>query len=328
MTVSTRVTTRADGMTTRRATRAKVGIPLAVASAAGFGLAGPLAKSLLESGWSPAAVVVVRVGGAFLLLAIPCLLVLLREGLPTARQTRRLVVYGVVAVALAQLCYFNAVQYLSVGVALLLEYLAPVLLIGWHWWRTKTPPSALVVIGAGVAMAGMVFVLDLLSGLELHPIGVLWGLGAAVCLCAYFILSDDGDPGVTSSPLLMTTVGTGVGAAVLLAAGTVGLVPLAAATDPVRLAGTELAWWVPILLIVGVSAVFAYLSGITAVRRLGSSPASFVALSEVLFAVIFAALLLAQRPSLDQALGGALVLVGIAIVQRRSETHKQAVSAA
>ena len=184
-----------------------------------------------------------------------------------------------------------------------------------------------VLIGAGVAMAGMVFVLDLLTGLKLHPIGVLWGLGAAICLCAYFILSDEGDPSVTTSPLLMTTVGTGVGAAVLLAAGTVGLVPLSAATDPVLLAGTEFAWWVPILLIVGVSAVFAYLSGITAVRRLGSSPASFVALSEVLFAVIFAAILLAQRPSLGQALGGALVLVGIAIVQRRSETQKQAVSA-
>ena len=225
------VTTRADGMTTRQATTARAGILLAVASAAGFGLAGPLAKSLLESGWSPAAVVAVRVGGAFLVLAIPCLVVLLREGLPTARQTRRLVVYGVVAVALAQLCYFNAVQYLSVGVALLLEYLAPVLLIGWHWWRTKTPPTAPVLIGAGVAMAGMVFVLDLLTGLKLHPIGVLWGLGAAICLCVYFILSDEGDPSVTTSPLLMTTVGTGVGAAVLLAAGTVGLVPLSAATD-------------------------------------------------------------------------------------------------
>ena len=69
-------------------------------------------------------------------------------------RLRRLVVYGVVAVAVAQLCYFNAVQYLSVGVALLLEYLAPVLLIGWHWWRTKIPPTAPVIVGAGVADGG------------------------------------------------------------------------------------------------------------------------------------------------------------------------------
>ncbi len=304
--------------TTRPATAARVGIPLALASAAAFGLSGPLAKSLLETGWTPAAVVAVRVGGAFLVLAVPCLLVLLREGFPTLRQTRRLVVYGVVAVAVAQLCYFNAVQYLSVGVALLLEYLAPVLLIGWHWWRTKIPPTAPVIVGAGVAMAGMVLVLDLFSGFKLHPIGVLWGLGAALCLCAYFILSDEADPSVTSSPLLMTTVGTGVGAGVLLLAGGIGLVPFAVASGHVALVGTEWPWWLPVLLIVLVSAVFAYLSGITAVRRLGSSLASFVALTEVIFAVVFAIILLGQQPSLGQLVGGALVLAGITVIQRRS----------
>ena len=81
-----------------------------------------------------------RIGGAFLVLLVPCVLLLRRIGLPTRRQSGRMVVYGVVAVALAQLCYFSAVQYLSIGVALLLEYLAPVLLIGYHW--VAPPPSA------------------------------------------------------------------------------------------------------------------------------------------------------------------------------------------
>ena len=67
-----------------------------------------------------------------------------------------------------------------------------------------------------------------------------------------------------------------------------------------------------------VSAVFAYLSGIMAVRRLGSSLASFVALTEVIFAVVFAIILLGQRPSIGQLVGGALVLAGIAVIQRRS----------
>jgi len=65
-----------------------------------------------------------------------------------------------------------------------------------------------------------------------------------------------------------------------------------------------------------VSAVFSYLAGIIAVRRLGSSIASFVALSEVIFAVIFAALLLSQQPTLQQLIGGGLILAGIAVVQR------------
>ena len=300
----------------RRATATRVGIPLALSSAAAFGLSGPLAKSLLESGWTPAAVVAIRIGGAFLLLAVPTLIVLLRTGFPTFKQTRRLVAYGIIAVALAQLCYFSAVSYLSVGVALLIEYTAPVLLIGWHWWRSKQAPTRPVLIGAGVAMVGMTLVLDLYSGLRLHPIGVLWALGAALCLCAYFVLADDTDPAVMTSPLVMTTAGMGVGTLVLIGAGAVGLVPFAASLNPTALAGQTLPWWVPVLAIVAVAGVFSYLTGIMAVRKLGSSLASFVALTEVMFAVVFAIILLGQQPSVGQIVGGALVLTGITIIQR------------
>ena len=62
--------------------------------------------------------------------------------------------------------------------------------------------------------------------------------------------------------------------------------------------------------------MFAYLTGIIAVRRLGSSIASFVSLSEIIFAVVFAAILLAQRPTGFQLVGGLLVVAGIAVVQR------------
>ena len=294
-----------------------MGLVFALVSAASFGLSGSLARSLLDLGWSPAAVVAVRVGGAFVVLLVPCLLLLRRTGLPTSRQSTRLVAYGVVAVALAQLCYFSAVQYLSIGVALLLEYLAPVLLIGYFWLRDHRRPTGAVLIGAAVCVVGLVFVLDLRDGLTLNPVGVAWGLGAAVCLSVYFLLSEDaGDDSV--HPLLLTTVGTGVGGLVILAVAATGFLPLTARAGTTALAGTPVAWWVPVGLLVTVSAVFAYLTGIVGVRRLGSSVASFVALSEVIFAVAFAVVLLAQRPSTLQLFGGLLVLAGIAVVQRAS----------
>ncbi len=293
------------------------GLGWALVSAASFALSGPLAKSLLEIGWSPGAVVLVRIGGAFAVVAIPCLFLLRRSGLPTSRETARMVVYGVVAVAGAQLCYFSAVQYLPVGVALLLEYLAPVLLIGYGWLHTRRRPALPVFIGAAIAMAGMVLVLDIVHGFSLDPVGVLYGLGAAVCLSVYFVLSDESGAERSIPALLMTTVGTGVGAAVLLLAGAAGVVPMAFRLGHTRLGGFQVSWLVPILLLVLVAAAFAYVTGIVAVRRLGTSVASFVALSEVLFAVAFAAVLLSQRISLLQAVGGALVLAGIATVQRR-----------
>jgi drug/metabolite transporter (DMT)-like permease len=65
-----------------------------------------------------------------------------------------------------------------------------------------------------------------------------------------------------------------------------------------------------------ISAVLAYPTGIVAVRRLGSSLASFVSLTEVIFAVVFAFVLLGQGPGVMQLMGGALILAGIALVQR------------
>jgi len=291
---------------------------IAVLSAASFGLAGSLARSLLDLGWTPAGVVAVRIAGAFVVLLVPCLALLRRMQRPTGRQWARLVAYGVVAVALAQLCYFSAVQYLSVGVALLLEYLAPVLLIFWHWMRSGSRPAASVFVGAGLAVLGLVFVLDLRSGVTLNPVGVLWGLGAAVCLCAYFVLAEGDGSGTAVPPLLMTTVGAGVGGLVILLVGLTGVLPLVTRTGSTLLAGAVVGWWLPALLLIGVSAVMAYLTGIVAVRRLGSSMASFVSLTEVIFAVVFAMVLLSQRPSASQLVGGALVLAGIAAVQRRS----------
>lgn len=291
----------------------RTGLPIALLSAAAFGLSGSLASGLLVTGWSPAAVVAGRVGGAFLILLIPCLFLLRRTGLPSGQQTRRMVAYGVVAVAAAQLCSFSAFERLPVGVALLLEYLAPVLLIGWLWWRRGQRPNAAKLTGAALSVAGLVLVLDLTGGVRINVVGVLWGLGAAVCLCGYFLMSEH--TAAAPPALLLTTVGTGVGAVILVLAGLIGIVPWTMATAPAQYAGHSAPWWVPMLTLALVSAAFAYISGIEAVRRLGTSIASFVALSEVILAVIFAAILLRQIPTPVQVVGGVLILIGIAVVQ-------------
>jgi hypothetical protein len=83
------------------------GFALALTSASCFGLSGSLARSLLEVGWSPAAVVATRVGGAFLILLIPCLFLLRRIGLPTGRQSLRLLAYGVVACCTCSVVLFQ-----------------------------------------------------------------------------------------------------------------------------------------------------------------------------------------------------------------------------
>ncbi|CAN5335532.1 EamA family transporter [soil metagenome] len=286
-------------------------IAVALVSAASFGLSGPFAKALLEAGWSPSAAVLVRVGGAALVL-LPFVLRAWRKRRPSTRDGRILLTYGVVAVAGAQLCYFSAVQTLSVGVALLLEYLAPVMMVAFVWTRTRRAPGRRTMIGSVVSMVGLVLVLNLGGSVEVDPIGVLWGLAAAVCLCAYFMISARVDESLP--PVVLAGGGLAIGTVAVGVVGLVGIVPLEATTGHVDLLGRSVSWFVPLIVLVGVSTVAAYLTGIVAAARLGSKVASFVGLTEVMFAVLFAWVLLGELPVAIQLLGGLAILGCVALV--------------
>ncbi|MHC1558952.1 EamA family transporter [Actinomycetospora sp. C-140] len=297
-----------------RSTRTAPGLAIALLSGLAFGLAGPFAASLLATGWSPLAVVVGRLGGGALLLAVPLVVVVARGWRPRAGHLRAIAIYGLVPLAGAQVCYFSAVGHLSVGVALLIEYTAPVLLLGWTWARTRARPRPATLVGAALAIAGLVLVLDVARGAAVDVVGVLWGLGAAVCLAAYFRLS--AGPGDGGPPAIVLTAGGAlVGTVVVLLVGAVGILPLEATTTPIDLAGATTPWWVGVALVAALSTALAYLTGIAAVGRLGSRLASFVGLSEVLFAVLGAWWLVAQRPTATQIVGGVLVVAAIALIR-------------
>ncbi len=285
------------------------GLTLALASAVSFGMAGALARPLLDAGWSPGAVVLVRIAlGA--LIVVPFGIRSLRgDWSPVRRNARMIVMYGVLAVAGAQFCYFSAVSYMQVAPALLIEYTAPVAVVVWLWLRHAQRPGLVTLAGGAVCAVGLVLVLDLFSGAGLSLAGVLWALAAMIGLAAYFVLGADDSTGLP--PLALAAGGLVVGAAVLGAFGLVGLMPVRATSASVTYVGSEIAWWVPLALLGLVSAAISYVTGIAAARQLGSRLASFVALSEVVCAVAWAWLLLGELPSAMQLGGGALVLVGV-----------------
>lgn len=297
-----------------RENRVRVGLILALFSAACFGLSGPFAKSLIETGWTPAAAVGVRLAlGA--LIAVALVTVIDRDWVRSAWQHRGAVVaYGLIAVAGAQLCYFNAVSYLPVGVALLLEYLGPILVIGWVWLTTRNRPAAATLLGAGLAVFGALIVLDVFGDVgAIHPIGVLWALGAAVCLAFYFIAAGQEREGL--SPWALTAGGLVVGGATIFALGLAGFLPMAFSTADVTLAGTQVSVLVAIGVLAVVTAAISYATGIAAVRKLQPTMASLIALTEVVFAVLAAWLLLGETLTPMRALGGMVLLTGIALAR-------------
>lgn len=113
-----------------------------------------------------------------------------------ARAHLRVVaLYGLVPIAGAQFFYFNAVSHLSVGVALLLEYTAPILVVAWLWATTRQRPTAMTSGGVALAIVGITLVLGVLgpdgfSAAQINLVGVGWGMAAAVCAACYFLMSD------------------------------------------------------------------------------------------------------------------------------------------
>ncbi|NYG60610.1 drug/metabolite transporter (DMT)-like permease [Nocardioides daedukensis] len=289
------------------------GLGFALLSAASFGLSGSLARGLLDQGWSAGAAVTVRVAIAALVLLVPAAMALRGRWHLLRNASGMVAIYGVVAVAGCQLCYFYAVEHLQVGVALLIEYTAPVAVVVWLWLRHGHRPGRLTLAGALVAAAGLVLVLDVVSGARLSAVGVLWALGAMVGAATYFVLSADEDNGLP--PIVLAGGGLSVGALALGLAGAIGIVPMQAATRDVEYAVGSVPFWVPLLALGLVTAALAYTTGIAAGRRLGSRLASFVALSEVLAALAAAWLLLDELPRALQLVGGVLILAGVVLVK-------------
>ena len=289
--------------------RTASGLGFALVSAITFGLAGALARGLLDTGWSPGAVVLVRIGVAALVV-VPFGLVALRGRWDALRRSAGLVVgYGLLAVAVTQFCYFSAVQHMQVGPALLIEYTAPAAVVVWLWLRQGQRPGAVTLIGAGIAAVGLMLVLDVVSGASVSLPGVLWALGAMVGAAAFFLIS--GNESIELPPMALASGGLVVGTVALAVLGLTGLMPMTANTDAASYAGAEVAWWVPLIGLGLVTAAVAYVTGIAGIRRLGSRVASFVALIEVVAAVVWAWLLLDELPGTIQLVGGLLVLVGV-----------------
>jgi drug/metabolite transporter (DMT)-like permease len=289
--------------------RAATGLTVALLSAVSFGLSGALASPLLDAGWSAGAVVLVRIGAGALVVLLFGLVALRGQWDLLWRNLPMVVMYGLIAVAGAQFCYFSAVQYLDVGPALLIEFTAPAAVVVWLWLRHGQRPGRLTLAGAAVAGFGLLLVLDVFAGFGLHAGGVAWALGAMVGCATYFVVSADDTTGLP--PMTLAAGGLVVGGVALGLLGLLGVLPMEAERAPAEYAGVGVAWWVPLVLLGLVTAALSYVAGITAARMLGSRLASFVALSEVVAGVLWAWLLLGELPGVWQLIGGLLVLVGV-----------------
>ncbi|UNK71282.1 DMT family transporter [Microbacterium sp. H1-D42] len=289
------------------------GLLVAVGAAFAFGMSGAWARGLIDAGWTPGAAVTARIWVAALVLLAPTIIALRGRWGLVRKNAGMIVIYGLLAVTATQLFYFQAVAVMDVGIALLIEYTAPVAVVLWLWVRRGERPSRRSILGALVAFIGLVLMLDVLTGARIDVGGILWALGAMVGAATYFVLSGRGDTGLP--PIALAGLGLALGAVGLTVAGLVGVLPMEWNTDDVAYRFGTLPWFVPVLAIGVLATALAYVLGITSTRMLGSRLASFVALAEVVAALLFGWMLLGQLPGTVQLIGGVLVLVGVVLVK-------------
>jgi drug/metabolite transporter (DMT)-like permease len=289
------------------------GLVIAVIAAATFGTSGALIKPLLESGWSPAAAVTVRVLVGGLVLAPFAMLTLRGRWDVLWRGRYRVLGMALIGVAGTQLVYFAAIQRIPVGTGILIEYMAPLLLVAAVWARTRRVPKWVVLIGSVVALAGLVLVVSPGGGSSLDPIGLALALVAMVGCALFYVIAARPSDGLP--PVALAAAGLLIGGIALGLVGLTGLVPFTATFGTVEMFGSAAPWWQPLLLVGIIGTAIAYATSITASEMLGSRLASFVGLLEVVAATFYAWLLLGERLTALQLVGGALILVGIGFVR-------------
>jgi drug/metabolite transporter (DMT)-like permease len=290
-----------------------LGLVIAVLAALTFGMSGAFIKPLLEAGWSPAAAVTIRalIGGIVL---APVAIFMLRGNWSALWKARgRVAAMGLIGVAGTQLVYFAALQRIPVGTAILVEYMAPVLLVLFVWATSRRIPKAVVLIGSVVSIAGLVLVVS--PGVEgaLDLLGLIFAALAAVGCAIYYVIAAKPSEGLP--PVGLAAAGLLLGGVVLGAVGLTGLVPWSMTFGLVNMLGTTVIWWIPLLIVGVLATAFAYAASITAAEMLGSRLSSFAGLLEVVAGTLYAFLLLGEALTWLQILGGVLILVGIGFVR-------------
>ncbi len=280
-----------------------------------FSLNGTVSKQLLVGGVESTRLSQLRVTAAFfVLLAVvlvtkPRTIRLRRSELPT------LLLYGVAGVAMTQWLYFVAIERLPIGVALLIEFTAPVMVALWVRFAWHQRVRDLVWVALVLSMLGLAMVGQVWEGFSLDAVGVAAGFGAAAALAVYYL---SGERGVrTRDPVSLTMWGFGAAAAMWAIVAPWWSFPwssISAVTGEIGpLTGIPGWWLVAYMVLLGTVVPFALV--LFSLRHLTAAQASVVGMAEPLIASGIAWIVLGEALTPIQILGGAIVLVGVVIAE-------------
>lgn len=314
-----------SGTSVTSARRPAVGFALVGLGALLFIVNAGVSRVVLRAGVSPVELTTLRITGTAAMLLVAAV-VFDRSALrrPTGRLGVLLVLHGLVGVAALQWTYFVAIDRLPIGLALLLEYQAPLLVVLWARFVQQEVVRRRVWFGLGLALVGLAAATGLLEGqLAFDGVGILAGLAAAVCFATYFLV---GEHGVAEMPPLRVMLWSfGVATLAINVFSPLWQFPTDVLSIDASLLGRLGAFAVPGVLLLAWVIVLGTLTPfgveIMALKHLSASTVTMVAMLEPVGVAVLGWVWFREDLGLVATLGCGLVLGGILAAQTGRPPH-------
>ncbi len=303
-----------------------LGFALVLLGASLFIVNAGVSRVALRAGVDPVTLTTVRVTGTFVVFATAAAL-FRRSALrpPPGRLRWLILVHGLVGVAALQWAYFVAIDRLPVGMALLLEFQAPVLVAVWARVVQKEAVRRRMWLGLALAMAGLAAATGVWKGLVFDPVGILAGLAAAVCLATYFLVGEHGVG--TLDPLQVVVWSFLTGAVALNVLSPVTSFDTSLLGEHVSLLGTlaehTAPVWALLVWIIVLGTVVPFGVELLALRHLTATTVTMVAMLEPVGVNALGWLWFLERLDAVAVVGGTAVVAGIVLAQTARRAHVQ-----
>jgi drug/metabolite transporter (DMT)-like permease len=294
------------------------GFALVLTGAVLFIVNAGVSRVALRAGVDPVSLTTIRITGTFLVLLVFALL-FRRDALrpPRGRVARLIIAHGLVGVAALHWCYFVAIDRLPVGMALLLEFQAPILVALWARFVQHEPVRDRMWLGLALAMGGLVAATGIWKGAVFDPLGILAGLGAAVCFSAYFLIGEHGI--ATLDPLRVILWSFFVGTVALNVISPITGVSGELLREQVSMLGAladvELPVWTLLTWIIVLGTLGPFGVELLALRYLPATMVTMVALLEPIGVNVLGWVWFYERLDAIAVLGGVAVVTGIVLAQ-------------
>ena len=282
-----------------------------------FAINGAVSKVIQDAGLSSARLTQVRSTGAFLGFALVLAATNRRALRLQVREVPLLVFFGVCGLAFVQWFYFVAIHRLAIGIALLLQYLAPLLVALWARFVGHEEVRRRIWVALALALSGLALVAEIWSGIVLDELGVAACFAAALSYALYILVAEHAV--ATRDPISLSCYGFLFASLFWAAVQPWWSFPagVVARTTSLHghLASLHLPVWALVAWLVVLGAIVPFALVVAALRHVSATRAGIAAMLEPPAATLVAFLWLGESLGLFQLLGGGLVLGAIALAQ-------------